>query len=63
MYVADYTNYNILLIEKGKTKPIVYAHDSTMNQPNDLAISINGTLYESDPDWQKQNGKLWLAKD
>ncbi len=63
MYVADYTNHNILLIKKGKTKAIVYAHDSTMNQPNDLAISPNGALYASDPNWKNKTGKLWMVKD
>lgn len=63
MYVADYTNHNVLLIKKGETKPTVYAHDSTMNQPNDLAISPNGTLYASDPNWKNETGKLWVVKD
>ncbi len=63
MYIADYTNHNILLIKKGETKPIVYAHDSTMNQPNDLAISSKGILYVSDPNWKDETGKLWMAKD
>ena len=63
MYIADYTNHNILLIKKGQTKPIVYAHDSTMNQPNDLAISSKGILYVSDPNWKDETGKLWMAKD
>ena len=63
MYIADYTNHNILSIKKGETKPIVYAHDSTMNQPNDLAISSKGILYVSDPNWKDETGKLWMAKD
>ncbi|BAO75512.1 SMP-30/gluconolactonase/LRE family protein [Winogradskyella sp. PG-2] len=63
MYVADYTSHNILLIKKGTTKALVYAHDSTMNQPNDLAISPNGILYASDPNWKNETGKLWMAKD
>lgn len=63
MYIADYTNHNILLIKKGETKPIVYAHDAKMNQPNDLAISSKGILYVSDPNWKDETGKLWMAKD
>src|SRR5690349_4980661 len=47
MFVADYTNHNILVIDP-KTKAIsVLAHEPTMNQPNDLAIAPNGTLYAS----------------
>ena len=63
MYIADYTNHNILFIKKGETQPVVYAHDSTMNQPNDLAISPNGTLYASDPNWNDKTGNLWMVRD
>ncbi|EDP72780.1 gluconolactonase precursor [Flavobacteriales bacterium ALC-1] len=63
MYIADYTNHNILRIKKGETKPVVYAHDSIMNQPNDLAISPNGTLYASDPNWDDETGNLWMVRD
>jgi sugar lactone lactonase YvrE len=63
MYIADYTNHNILLIKKGETKPVVYAHDSIMNQPNDLAISTKGTLYASDPNWSDDTGNLWIVKN
>jgi sugar lactone lactonase YvrE len=30
-----------------------------MNQPNDLAIAADGTLFASDPDWKKGTGQLW----
>src|ERR1019366_981978 len=30
-----------------------------MNQPNDLAIAPDGTLYASDPNWDKGTGQLW----
>lgn len=63
MFIADYVNHNILLIKKGETKATVYASDSTMNQPNDIAISPNGTLYASDPNWADNTGKLWMVKD
>jgi sugar lactone lactonase YvrE len=63
MYIADYTNHNILLIKKGETKPIVFANDSTLNQPNDLAISPSGKLYASDPNWNDETGNLWMIKD
>ena len=59
MYVADYTEHNVLKIDP-KTKAIsVFAHEPTMNQPNDLAIAPNGTLYASDPNWEKSTGQLW----
>jgi sugar lactone lactonase YvrE len=30
-----------------------------MNQPNDLAIAVDGTLYASDPNWKTGTGQLW----
>ena len=59
MYIADYINHNILKIKKGSDKAIVYAHEPTANQPNDVAISPNGILYASDPNWKNNTGKLW----
>lgn len=59
MYVADYVEHNILQIDP-KTKQIrVFAHEDTMNQPNDLAIDSNGTLWASDPAWSKGTGQIW----
>lgn len=59
MFVADYVNHNILEIDLKNKKVEVLAHDSTANQPNDIAISPNGTLYASDPNWADSTGKLW----
>lgn len=59
MFIADYTNHNILKIKNGENEAKVFAHDSTLNQPNDIAISPSGLLYASDPDWKNQTGKLW----
>jgi sugar lactone lactonase YvrE len=59
MYVADYVGHNVLKIDP-KTKVIsVFAHDPTMNQPNDLAIAPDGTIFASDPNWGKNTGQLW----
>jgi sugar lactone lactonase YvrE len=30
-----------------------------MNQPNDIAIDSRDQIYASDPDWSKENGKIW----
>ena len=30
-----------------------------MNQPNDLAISPDGTLWASDPNWKESTGQVW----
>ena len=59
LFLADYKKHNVLKINP-KTKAIsVFAHDSTMNQPNDLAIMKNGTLFASDPNWGQKTGNLW----
>lgn len=59
MYIADYTNHNVLKVDP-KTKNIsVFAHESKMNQPNDLAIAPDGTLYASDPNWSDLSGQVW----
>ena len=58
MYVADYVGHNVLRIDP-KTKAVeVFAH-AAMNQPNDLAIAPDGTLYASDPDWARGRGQVW----
>ena len=59
MYVADYTGHNVLKIDPKTKKIEVFAHEATMNQPNDLAIAPDGTLYASDPNWGKGTGQLW----
>lgn len=59
MYVADYTGHNVLRIDPKTKKVEVFAHDDGMNQPNDVAIAPNGTLYASDPNWDKSTGQLW----
>jgi gluconolactonase len=59
MFVADYTGHNVLLIDVATRKIQVFAHHDDMNQPNDLAIAPNGTLYASDPAWTNGTGQLW----
>ncbi len=58
-FIADYINHNILKIDSGTTNISVYAHDTSLNQPNDLAIMDNGILFASDPNWDKGTGNLW----
>jgi sugar lactone lactonase YvrE len=59
MYVADYVGHNVLRIDPHTKTVEVFAHESSMNQPNDLAIAPDGTLYASDPNWGKSTGQLW----
>lgn len=59
MYVADYTRHNVLRIDPKTRKVSIFAHEPRMNQPNDLAIAEDGTLYASDPNWRAGTGQLW----
>lgn len=59
MYVADYTGHNILRIDPDTKAITVLAHEPKMNQPNDIAIGPDGTLYASDPNWKENTGQIW----
>jgi sugar lactone lactonase YvrE len=59
MLIADYTNHNILKVDMKTREISVYAHESTMNQPNDIAIGANDIVYASDPNWAKSTGQIW----
>ncbi|TDU70597.1 sugar lactone lactonase YvrE [Prosthecobacter fusiformis] len=59
MYVADYTGHNILRINPETKETEVFAHEAEMSQPNDLAITIEGHLYASDPNWGEGTGRVW----
>jgi sugar lactone lactonase YvrE len=59
MFVADYANHNILRIDPQTKAVTVLAHESSMSQPNDVAIAPNETLYASDPNWGKNTGRIW----
>lgn len=59
MFVADYTGHNILRVDPSDRKITTLAHNSKMNQPNDLAIGPDGTLWASDPNWAEGTGQVW----
>lgn len=59
MLIADYTNHNILKIDRNTREITVFAHNDHMNQPNDIAITDNDLLFASDPDWKNSTGQLW----
>jgi arylsulfatase A-like enzyme/sugar lactone lactonase YvrE len=59
MFIADYVNHTVFRVAPGGREPQLLAHDERMNQPNDLAIAADGTLYASDPDWKAGTGQLW----
>jgi gluconolactonase len=62
MYVADYTGHNILRIEPESKQIEVYNYEPKMNQPNDIAITSQGVIYASDPNWKNNSGQIWLIK-
>jgi len=59
MFIADYTGHNVLTVDLKTRAVSVFAHNSAMNQPNDLALASDGTLYASDPNWKSGTGQLW----
>lgn len=61
MYVAEYKLHNILRIDPVSRRIEVFAHEPAMNQPNDIALSPEGRLYASDPNWKEGTGQLWLV--
>jgi gluconolactonase len=60
MYVADYVGHNVLRIDPKTKKITVFAHNDKMNQPNDLAIAPDDTLFASDPNWGNSTGQIWF---
>ena len=59
MFIADYTGHNVLRVLPGTREVTVFAHNPAMNQPNDLAMAPDGTLYASDPNWKTGTGQVW----
>ncbi len=63
MFIADYKKHNVFTIPKGATEPVVWFHSDQMNQPNDITIARDGTIYASDPNWKGREGHIWrIAK-
>lgn len=59
MLIADYSNHNILRVDMASGHLTVFAHESKMSQPNDIAIDSGDRIYASDPDWQAGTGRIW----
>jgi gluconolactonase len=59
MFIADYTNHNILTVDMASKAISVFAHEPKMNQPNDIAIDDKNRLYASDPNWGNSTGNIW----
>ena len=59
MFIADWKKHNVFVIEPGQTQPVVYFRSDRFNQPNDLTVAADGTLYASDPHWKRREGQIW----
>ena len=59
MFLADYINHNILKIDIDTKEVSVFANDTAMNQPNDIAITSSNMLFASDPNWANGTGNIW----
>jgi sugar lactone lactonase YvrE len=59
MYVADFKKHRVHVFEPGQTEPQVYFEPGQFNQPNDLAIATDGTIYASDPKRSDGIGRVW----
>jgi signal peptidase len=59
MFVADYRKHNVFVFEPGTADPRPYFQSDEFNQPNDLTVAPDGTLYASDPNWKARNGQVW----
>lgn len=62
MLIADYTNHNILKVDMGTRELTVLAHEPKMNQPNDIAIADDDTVFASDPNWKQSTGNMWRIR-
>ncbi len=59
MLVADYKAHNVLMIDMSDQSINVWAHEPSMNQPNDIAITSQDVVFASDPNWKASTGNLW----
>ena len=59
MLIADYTRHNVLKVNMQTRKISVFAHESKMTQPNDIAIDSKNRVYASDPNFKLNTGRIW----
>lgn len=59
MLIADYTNHNVLAVDMETREISVFAHNPTMNQPNDICITRSDVVFASDPKWADDTGQIW----
>jgi sugar lactone lactonase YvrE len=59
MFVADYKKHNVFLVSRDGKDVTTYFHSDDFNQPNDLTVAADGTIYASDPHWKRRDGQIW----
>ena len=59
MLVADWKGHNIFAFDPGTNTPRVYFRTDSFNQPNDMALASDGTIYASDPNFKRRSGQVW----
>ena len=59
MFVADYKKHNIFLVSPDGREVRTYFHSDDFNQPNDMTVAADGTIYASDPHWKQHDGQVW----
>lgn len=59
LLVADYTGHRVLAVSGRERLLRTVAHDPSMYQPNDLAVTAEGVIFATDPDWEQSRGQLW----
>lgn len=62
LLLADYTGHKLLEVDRLTKEVLVYAQDSLLNQPNDIAICCNDLVFASDPNWKEGTGNLWSVE-
>lgn len=59
MYLADFSGHNVLRVDMKTREIMVYVHNDSFNQPNDICINKKDQIFASDPNWKESTGKLW----
>jgi sugar lactone lactonase YvrE len=62
MFVADYRKHTIFLVGSGGKDVETYFHSDDFNQPNDMTVATDGTIYASDPNWKRHDGQIWRVQ-
>ncbi len=62
MFIADYTGHNVLAVDMPSRAVRVHAHEPSANQPNDIALRSDGTIFASDPRWANDTGQIWRVE-